>query len=184
MPRTDLCADTGTFQQRVVTVGSSISAPDIAFDLALAVEDTSQIIHCSIRAERYHPYFGDHAFRHPSIRRHGPISHISSANGERTVHFKDGSVLEDVDVVIFGTGYSWTLPFLPNMEIRNNRVPGLYMHVFPRGEEMRNLVFVGAVSPLCSITLPDLQASRHVSGQERLRLYRWLSPLLTVNLFR
>jgi hypothetical protein len=54
--------------------------------------------------------------------------------------------LEDIDNIIFGTGYSWTLPFLPTMEIRNNRVPGLYLHVFPMDEAEDGLVFVGAVS--------------------------------------
>lgn len=36
------------------------------------------------------------------------------------------------------------MPFLPNMEIRNNRVPGLYMHVFNR--ENPTLAFIGAVA--------------------------------------
>jgi Flavin-binding monooxygenase-like len=62
------------------------------------------------------------------------------------VHFQDGSYLEDIDHIIFGTGYSWTLPFLPTMEIRNNRIPRLYLHVFPMDEAEDGLVFVGAVS--------------------------------------
>lgn len=127
----------------VLVVGSSISGPDVAFDLALAVEDTSQIVHASIHGVNYHPYFGDHMYYHPCIVRHGPIKDISTS--DRTIHFHDGTVLPNVDHIIFGTGYSWTLPFLPDMEIRNNRVPGLYLHAIPMDEQYSGLAFVGAV---------------------------------------
>ena len=100
-------------------------------------------IHAVVRG-RYHPYFGDWAFQNPHIKRHAPISHFSSQSGDRTVWFEDGTSLTDVDHIILGTGYSWTLPFLPEMEIRNNRVPELYLHIFKRQDP--TLVFTGAVS--------------------------------------
>lgn len=91
-------------------------------------------------------YFGDEAFKHPKIKLHPPISHVSSNNGQRTVFFEDGTSISDVDNIIFGTGYTWTLPFLPDIQIRNNRVPGLYLHIFYRQDP--TLTFVGAVRHL------------------------------------
>ena len=92
---------------------------------------------------RYNMYFGDAAFRHPKIKRRPPISCISSGDSQRTVRFEDGTSMEDVDHIIFGTGYTWTLPFLPEIELRNNRIPGLYLHTFWQRDP--TLAFVGAV---------------------------------------
>lgn len=86
-------------------------------------------------------YFGDHAFQHPGIDQRPSISKVV----DRTVHFVDGTSVDDVDNIIVGTGYSWTLPFLKNIPIRNNRVPDLYQHIFHQSDP--SLVFIGAVSP-------------------------------------
>jgi hypothetical protein len=100
---------------------------------------------------RWHPYFGGSAFEHPSIRKRPAIKKIASLNGARTVYFEDGSSLENVDHIILGTGYSWSLPFLPHVPIRNNRVPDLYLHVFKRQDP--TLIFIGAASDSISILL-------------------------------
>jgi hypothetical protein len=97
---------------------------------------------------KYHPYFFDFAFQHPNILRRPPITHIVSNRDtdERTVFFENGTKLEKVDHIIFGTGYSWTMHFFPEMAatIRNNRLPNLYQHVFWR--EDPTLCFVGAIA--------------------------------------
>lgn len=80
----------------------------------------------------------------PQIQRHPSISHISSANGNRTVSFEDGTHIDHVDHIILGTGYSWTLPFPPELTIRNNRVTDLYLHIFH--EQGPTLAFIGAVA--------------------------------------
>lgn len=59
------------------------------------------------------------------------------------MHFEDGTFETGVDHVLFGTGFTWTLPFLPQVPVRNNRVPDLYQHVFWRHDP--TLCFVGAV---------------------------------------
>lgn len=125
--------------QRVITVGASVSAADTAVSLIDVAESP---IHAVVRG-RYNVYFGDEAFKHPKIRLHPPISHVSSSNGDRTVFFEDGTSVSDVDHIIFGTGYSWSLPFLPDVPVRNNRIPGLYLHIFYRQDP--TLTFVGAV---------------------------------------
>lgn len=126
--------------QKVITVGASVSAADTAVSL---LESAQKPVIAVVRG-RYNPYFGDDAFQHPQIQRRPPISRISSDGDERTVHFEDGTSEANVDHIIFGTGFSWTLPFLPQVPTRNNRVPDLYQHVFYRHDP--SLVFVGAVS--------------------------------------
>jgi thioredoxin reductase len=126
--------------QKVVTVGASVSAADTAVSLI----DSAQTPVLAVVRGRYNMYFGDEAFQHPKIQRRAPISHITSENGDKTVYFEDGTSETGVDHLIFGTGFSWTLPFLPQVATRNNRVPDLYQHIFYRHDP--TLVFVGAVS--------------------------------------
>lgn len=144
--------------KRVVTVGASISGPDTAAALAGVVESP---LHAVVRG-KYHPYFGDWAFRNPHIQRHPPISYIK----DNTVVFDDGTQIWEVDHIILGTGYSWTMPFLPQMEIRNNRVPGLYMHVFNRADP--SMAFVGAVAAGFTFKVFEWQAvlaARFLAGK-------------------
>ena len=124
--------------QRVVIVGASVSAADIATDIAGIAETP---ITCIVRG-KYNGYFGDTAFKNPHLKLRSEISWIDAKT--RTVHLSDGSSVENIDNIIFGTGYSWSLPFLPQIEIRNNRIPGLYHHIFHRSDP--TLTFVGAVS--------------------------------------
>ncbi|KAH8602710.1 flavin dependent monooxygenase-like protein [Bisporella sp. PMI_857] len=152
--------------KRVVVVGASISGADISFTMADVVETP---LHSVVRG-RYHPYFSDWAFQHPNIKRCPPVSHITSSRetGERTVHFEDGTKLEDIDHVIFGTGYTWTLPFLPELAatIRNNRLPNLYQHVFWR--EDPTLCFVGAIAAGFTFKVFEWQAvlaARFLAGR-------------------
>jgi hypothetical protein len=127
-------------QQKVVVVGASVSGMDIAVDLIGVAQSP---VHAVVRG-RWHPYFGGKAFDHPEILKRPAIRRIDSTNGQRTVYFEDGTSVDAVDHIILGTGYSWTLPFLPNIPIRNNRIPDLYLHIFYRHDP--TLVFIGAVS--------------------------------------
>ncbi|GMG30548.1 unnamed protein product [Aspergillus oryzae] len=128
--------------KRVITVGASVSAADTAVSL---VNHAKGPVYAVVRG-KYNTYFGDEAFKHPQIERRPPISHITTDNGARTVHFENGTSVSDVDHIIFGTGFTWTLPFLPNIPIRNNRVPDLYLHVFHQRDP--SLVFLGALPSL------------------------------------
>ena len=97
-------------------------------------------------------YFGDEAFKHPGIQRQPSIARITG----RTVHLVDGKCIENVDYIIFGTGYSWTLPFLPSVPTRNNRVPDLYQHVVWVNDP--TLLFVGAVNAGFTFKIFEWQA--------------------------
>ncbi|KAJ5594205.1 uncharacterized protein N7459_000413 [Penicillium hispanicum] len=136
--------------KKVVTVGASVSAADTAVSL---VGTAQAPIHAVVRG-RYNAYFGDEAFRHPKILRRAPIAHITADS--RTVHFEDGSSETDVDHLILGTGFTWTLPFLPQVPTRNNRVPDLYQHVFYRHDP--SLVFVGALGAGLTFKVFEWQA--------------------------
>ena len=103
-------------------------------------------------------YFGDAAFHHPSIVQKPSISHITSSPTQRggTVHFIDGTSAPNIDHLIFGTGYSWSLPFLPSVQVRNNRVPNLYQHVVYTPDP--SLLFVGAVGAGLTFKIFEWQA--------------------------
>ncbi|KAF7593409.1 hypothetical protein BBP40_011511 [Aspergillus hancockii] len=151
--------------KRVITVGASVSAADTAVSL---VDHVKGPIYAVVRG-KYNVYFGDEAFKHPQIERRPAISHISSYNGDRTVHFEDGTSVSDVDHIIFGTGFTWTLPFLPDVPIRNNRVPDLYLHVFHQRDP--SLVFLGAVGAGLTFKVFEWQAvaaARVLAGKAQL----------------
>ncbi|KAK3367683.1 hypothetical protein B0H63DRAFT_85081 [Podospora didyma] len=137
--------------KRVVVVGASVSAADIAFDLAHS--KTAQTpVHTITIGHTINPYFGDGAFLHPRVQQHPSIARVDG----RTVHLIDGNSIPDVDHIIFGTGYSWTVPFLPQVEVRNNRVHGLYQHVVWQDDP--SLVFVGAVGAGLTFKIFEWQA--------------------------
>ncbi|KAJ5998760.1 hypothetical protein N7451_006570 [Penicillium sp. IBT 35674x] len=136
--------------KKVITVGASVSAADTAVSL---IDSAQTPIYAVVRG-RYNIYFGDEAFKHPKIQRRAPISHITTQ--DRTVHFEDGTSVSDVDHIIFGTGFTWTLPFLPQVATRSNRVPDLYQHVFYRHDP--SLVFIGAVGAGLTFKVFEWQA--------------------------
>ncbi|TLD35094.1 putative gamma-glutamyl phosphate reductase [Venturia nashicola] len=152
----------------VVVVGASISGADLSSSIAGLVKPPL----ISVVRGRYHPYFGDYAFQHPKILRKNGISHFD-ASGDGTVHFADGTSVTAPDAVIFGTGYSWSLPFLENVwgpgdgvKLRNNRLPGLYQHVFYRRDP--TLTFVGAVAAGFTFKVFEWQsvlAARYLAGR-------------------
>lgn len=132
-----------------MVVGASVSAADIAFDLT---NTAISPIHAVTKGHTANIYFGDEAFNHPRIIRQPSIARIDG----RTVHFTDGQAVKDVDNIIFGTGFSWTLPFLPDVQVRNNRIPELYLHVVYQRDP--TLLFIGAVGAGLTFKIFEWQA--------------------------
>lgn len=126
-----------------------MSAADISVDL---VDTAAHPVNSVVLGHTPNGYFGDEAFKHPDIVKRPSICHVDG----RTVHFVDGKSVPDVDYIIFGTGYSWSLPFLPNVEVRNNRVPGLYQHVVYQQDP--SLLFIGAVGAGLTFKIFEWQA--------------------------
>jgi hypothetical protein len=139
--------------KKVVVVGASVSAADIAYDLTAFAKKP---VYAVMIGRTFNMYFGDEAFKHPGIVQKPSITHIVTTNGERTVHFLDETSVADVDEIMFGTGYSWTLPFLPSVKPRNNRVPGLYQHIVCIDDP--TLLFVGAVGAGLTFKVFEWQA--------------------------
>ena len=83
---------------------------------------------------------------------HGDITvkpNISEFLGGRTVRFDDGSE-EEIDLIVYCTGYKITFPFFdPKLiEARDNRIPLYRRVVHP---DHRGLYFIGLVQPLGAI---------------------------------
>lgn len=122
----------------VLVVGGSVSAMDTAIDLV----DCAKSVTSVVRSNKPHVYFSNVVFSHPRISRRPAIDHIDPNN--RAVYFKDGSVVTGIDRIILGTGYSYSFPFLEGLRIKDNRVNGLYLHVFSMDDP--TLSFVGAIA--------------------------------------
>uniref|UniRef100_A0A8C0J2C7 Flavin-containing monooxygenase n=1 Tax=Chelonoidis abingdonii TaxID=106734 RepID=A0A8C0J2C7_CHEAB len=68
---------------------------------------------------------------------------------ETAAIFEDGTMEDNVDVVIFATGYSFSFPFLEQsvIKVENNEV-SLYKQVFPPTLEKPTLAVIGLIQPL------------------------------------
>lgn len=71
---------------------------------------------------------------------------------ETAAVFDDGTVEDNIDVVVFATGYTFSYPFLEDsiIEVRNNNTD-LYKYVFPPRLEQPTLAVIGLVQPLGAI---------------------------------
>lgn len=121
-------------------VGGSISAFDAVHDIRLV---SKLPVISSLR--KPNPLFTEAAFTHPGITVKPQIESFSHSG---RITFSDGSSVDDVDVVLFATGYDFSVPFLPDLKRVNKRIPGLYQHVFKTDNP--SLAFIGMVSVLCS----------------------------------
>ncbi|KAI6711848.1 monooxygenase [Diplocarpon mali] len=81
--------------QNVVVVGASVSGMDISID------------------------FVGHA-PSPLSKTHPEISRVDGENGARAVQFRGGRAVDDVDCSLFGTGFAWSSPFLPDVRLRSS----------------------------------------------------------------
>ncbi|KAF0877861.1 flavin-containing monooxygenase 5 [Crocuta crocuta] len=70
---------------------------------------------------------------------------------ETAAIFEDGSREDDIDAVIFATGYTFAFPFLEDsVQVVKNKV-SLYKKVFPPNLEKPTLAIIGLIQPLGAI---------------------------------
>lgn len=71
---------------------------------------------------------------------------------ETAAVFEDGTVEEDIDVIVFATGYTFSFPFLEDslVKVEGNSV-SLYKYMFPPQLEKPTLACIGLIQPLGSI---------------------------------
>ncbi|XP_016526255.1 dimethylaniline monooxygenase [N-oxide-forming] 5-like isoform X3 [Poecilia formosa] len=63
-----------------------------------------------------------------------------------TVVFDDGTTAENVDLIVFATGYNYDFPYLPkHVMYKSGHRVGLYKHVFPPVLEQPTLAIVGFI---------------------------------------
>ncbi|CEP21518.1 unnamed protein product [Cyberlindnera jadinii] len=107
--------------RNILVVGNSASGADIAYQLATKL---NKVIYKSIRSQNVLPA-GQSDLVHD-------VPDLAKFDSEtKTVHFKDGSFIEDVDSVIFCTGYLKSIPFLENPKLvtTGHKVNDLYNHL-------------------------------------------------------
>ncbi|KAF7526672.1 hypothetical protein G7054_g10692 [Neopestalotiopsis clavispora] len=154
--------------KKVVVVGGSVSAFDALHDMRKAAK--LPVLSAIRNAEG--PY-GDAPFLHPQIDNRSQIASFEPELGR--VNFADGSSADDVDVVLFATGYDFSFPFLPGVKSVNNRIPGLYQHVFK--SDNPSLAFVGMVTGGFGIRIFEWQAvavARVLAGRADLPPQEWM----------
>lgn len=77
---------------------------------------------------------------------------------ETSAIFEDGT-REDIDAVVFATGYSFSFPFLEGcVKVVENQI-SLYKFMFPPDLEKPTLAFIGLIQPLGAIMpISELQS--------------------------
>ncbi|KAJ8279006.1 hypothetical protein COCON_G00060720 [Conger conger] len=84
---------------------------------------------------------------------------ISKFQGSSVV-FEDGTVEEDIDLVVFATGYTFSFPFLSSsvLNVTKNKT-SLYKYMYPPALEHHTLAIIGLVQPLGAIMpISEMQA--------------------------
>ena len=113
-------------------------------------------VYAAIRGDPI-PAFGWIPFEHPKNEVRKQISRLDAETGR--VHFADGSHLDNVDHILFGTGYTFSFPFLPHVQKRVSeayrRLPGVWQHTWDI--EDPSLAFVGMVRT-CLLSVLQLRS--------------------------
>ncbi|KAF2848033.1 thiol-specific monooxygenase [Plenodomus tracheiphilus IPT5] len=123
----------------ILVIGTSESAIDLVLQSLPHVKGD---IHVSQRSP--HPRYPN-VFDRLGVKVVTTIDHFT----EDEIHLAEGTVLRDIDHVVFATGYLHSHPFLANVRPPvgpgGYRIPGLYQHIF----DMYNpntIAFVGLVN--------------------------------------
>lgn len=113
--------------KKVIIVGNAASGTDIASQIGAVCK---RPLLMSQRSESILAFAAGYKENVPEIAEFLPVSH-----GTRAVRFADGRVEEDVDAILFATGYYYSFPFLSSsLESKlistGERVQHLYKHLF------------------------------------------------------
>jgi hypothetical protein len=161
--------------KKIIVVGASVSSHEIVHEV---LDVAKQPVYASIRGDPI-AAFGWEPFDHPHIEVKKQIQRFEPESGR--IVFEDGSHLDDVDHVFFGTGYTFSVPFLPRVQKRiknaNRRLPGVYQHTW--NIEDPSLTFIGQVSfrtdnAETHMGLEQLTSSlTQLGGGFTFRVYEW-----------
>ncbi|PIO24345.1 hypothetical protein AB205_0091760, partial [Aquarana catesbeiana] len=82
---------------------------------------------------------------------------------ETSVKFNDGTIEENIDVVVFATGYRYSFPFLDESILKVENKIFLYKSVFPKNLEKATLGVVGLIQPLGPIMAASEMQARWIT---------------------
>ncbi|PYH42705.1 putative flavin dependent monooxygenase [Aspergillus saccharolyticus JOP 1030-1] len=114
--------------KKVVVVGSSASGLDISNQI-LPVSKGKVIV-----SERNQSLLASAAGDTSKVYRPQIVEFLPSDSHSRAVRFEDGHVEENIDAIVFCTGYLYTFPFLSSLDppliTNGRRVVNTYQHLF------------------------------------------------------
>ncbi|KAF2436865.1 FAD/NAD(P)-binding domain-containing protein [Tothia fuscella] len=152
--------------KKVIVVGAAVSSSEIIHEI---IPYSKTPIIASLRGPPI-PAFGYVPWEHPHIEAKKQIVKFDPNNGR--IHFADGSHVNGVDHVIFGTGYTFSLPYLPHVQekIRKEyrRLPGVYQHTWNIDDH--TLTYVGMLGGGFTFPVYEWQAvaiARHLAGRAK-----------------
>ncbi|KAL4907976.1 hypothetical protein BDW74DRAFT_114301 [Aspergillus multicolor] len=148
--------------KKVVVLGGSFSASDAVGDIYTRVQSPLYVSQSS-----HSPYITE-IWNLPNVVVKPTISQIEGQDDSKLkLTFSDGSKLEDIDKVIFATGYRFSFPFLsPEPLVNAHRVPRTYQHVFRVDDP--SLTFLGLVRAPLLFRMMEYEAvavARYYSGR-------------------
>jgi thioredoxin reductase len=147
--------------KKVIVVGGNVSAADLVVDL-----------HPLVKGPLYLSQRGNNealqaAWDLPNIQLKPTIAGIDTSQQGITVTFSDDTTLENIDKIIFATGYKLSYSFLtPDPVTPNNRASGFYQHIFKISDP--SLTLVGQARAAISFRVYEYQAvavARYFAGR-------------------
>ncbi|KAL3453332.1 hypothetical protein BJX65DRAFT_121303 [Aspergillus insuetus] len=148
--------------KKAVVIGGSFSAGDVVGDIYTLVQGPLYVSQSS------HSPFINEIWHLPQVELKPTISRIEGQGSSKVrVRFSDESEIEDVDKVIFATGYRLSFPFFsPDPVLIADRLPGVYQHVFKIGDP--SLAVIGLVRAPLLFRIMEYQsvaAARYYAGR-------------------
>lgn len=147
--------------EKVVVVGGNVSSSDLVADLHAIVKAPLEL------SQRGKNEVLQSAWDLPNVRLRPTVQRIETTASGVHVRFSDNTSVDNVDKVLFATGYKLSYPFLtPDPVTPNNRVAGFYQHLFKIGDP--SLALVGQVRAAISFRVYEYQAvavARYFAGR-------------------
>ena len=160
--------------KRVLIIGASASGTDLASQISCVARLP---VYISQRSASPQSYPADYKKAVPEI-----AEFLSPSDCSKGVRFVDGTVVDNIDAVVFCTGYYYSCPFLKDLKpaviTTGDRVENLYQHLFCIPHP--SLTFLGLPSRILPFRTFEAQAAvvtRVWTGRLDLpsadRMYAW-----------
>lgn len=119
---------TGFVRKRVVVVGAAFSGSDISQEI---LEHGAEQVYLSARS--WEDLAKGHMVEGSKVVHRVP--NIKELGNDGSVTFVDGTVVDNIDIVMYATGYKYNFPFMDGIDgapcVEDNRVYPCFQHVFP-----------------------------------------------------